>query len=35
MGAVGPGGGVIACVPNHVVISVSSGEEPDLDAVSR
>ena len=35
MGDVGPEGGIIACVPNEVVISVGSGKRSDLDAVSR
>jgi hypothetical protein len=35
MGEVGREGGVIACVPNQVVISVGQGRSGDLDAVSR
>ena len=35
MGPIGADGGVIACVPNKVVISVVNGERNDLDAVSR
>lgn len=35
MGSKGSEGGVIACVPNKVVISVGSGQTDGLDAVSR
>ena len=35
MGPIGSDGGVIACVPNKVVISVTNDQEDGLDAVSR
>ena len=35
MGSIGSDGGVIACVPNKIVISVVNGETKKLDAVSR
>jgi hypothetical protein len=35
MGDIGQEGGIIACVPNEVVISVGGGTRSDLDAVSR
>ena len=35
MGSIGSSGGVIACVPNKVVISVVNSETNELDAVSR
>jgi hypothetical protein len=35
MGEIGSAGGVIACVPNEVVISIGRGTRSDLDAVSR
>ena len=35
MGDIGSEGGIIACVPNEVVISVGDGTRSDLDAVSR
>jgi hypothetical protein len=35
MGEIGSKGGLIACVPNKVVVKVGRGEPEDLDAVSR
>lgn len=35
MGPIGSDGGVIACVPNKVVISVVNDKKDGLDAVSR
>jgi hypothetical protein len=35
MGEIGKSGGVIACVPNEVVIRIGEGRTDGLDAVSR
>jgi hypothetical protein len=35
MGEIGSAGGLIACVPNKVVIKIGRGEPDGLDAVSR